>query len=83
MIVFWSRSPDPAIAHSKPMRQGRWKKRYLVEIKSSKGTAQTSLRALKERKADRLLYLKGNTKGGQDGNILTLPLFCAVKQRHG
>ena len=75
MIVFWSGSPDPAIAHSKPMRQDRKKKRYLVEIKSSKGTAQTSLRALKERKADRLLYLKGNTKGGQDGNILTLPLY--------
>lgn len=49
--------------------------RYLVEVKSGKGTAQTSLRALKDRKADRLLYLKGNTKGGQDGNILTLPLY--------
>lgn len=49
--------------------------RYLVEVKSGKGTAQTSLRALKDRKADCLLYLKGNTKGGQDGNVLTLPLY--------
>ena len=49
--------------------------RYLVEVKSGKGTAQTSLRALKDRKGDCLLYLKGNTKGGQDGNVLTLPLY--------
>lgn len=49
--------------------------RYLVEVKAGKGTAQTSMRALKDRKADCLLYLKGNTKGGQDGNILTLPIY--------
>lgn len=55
--------------------------RYLVEVKSGKGNAPTSLRALKDHKADRLLYLKGNTKGGQDGDILTLPLYMLERFR--
>lgn len=55
--------------------------RYLVEVKSGKENAPTSLRALKDHKADRLLYLKGNTKGGQDGDILTLPLYMLERFR--
>ena len=55
--------------------------RYLVEVKSGKGNTPTSLRALKDHKADRLLYLKGNTKGGQDGDILTLPLYMLERFR--
>lgn len=49
--------------------------RYLVEVKSGKGTAATSLKALDQGKADRLLYLKGDTKGGVDGKIETLPIY--------
>lgn len=53
----------------------RGHRRYLVEVKAGKGTAPTAQRALQDGKADKLLYLKGNTKGGQDGKILTLPLY--------
>lgn len=49
--------------------------RYLVEVKTGKGIATTSLKALEQGKADRLLYLKGNTKGGIDGKIETLPIY--------
>lgn len=49
-------------------------RRYLVEVKSGKGTAATAQKALADGKADRLLYLKGNTKGGREGKTLTLPL---------
>lgn len=49
--------------------------RYLVEVKTGKGTAATSLKALEQGKADRLLYLKGDTKGGIDGKIETLPIY--------
>lgn len=49
--------------------------RYLIEVKSGKGTAPTSLKALEQGKADRLLYLKGDTKGGTDGKIETLPIY--------
>ena len=49
--------------------------RYLVEVKSGKGTAATAKKALESGKADWLLYLKGDTKGGKDGKILTLPLY--------
>lgn len=50
-------------------------RRYLIEVKSGKGTAATAKRAPEAGKADYLLYLKGQTKGGQDGKILTLPLY--------
>lgn len=53
----------------------RGHRRYLVEVKSGKGKAPTAIKALEAGKADYLLYLKGNTKGGREGKILTLPLY--------
>lgn len=53
--------------------------RYLVEVKSGKGTASTAQKALDQGKADRLLYLKGNTKGGLDGKVETLPIYLLEK----
>ncbi len=53
----------------------RGHRRYLVEVKSGKGKAATALKALEAGKADYLLYLKGNTKGGREGKIFTLPLY--------
>lgn len=53
----------------------RGHRRYLVEVKSGKGRAATALKALEAGKADYLLYLKGNTKGGMEGKIFTLPLY--------
>lgn len=49
--------------------------RYLIEVKSGRGTATTALKALEQGKAQKLLYLKGNTKGGVDGKIETLPIY--------
>lgn len=49
--------------------------RYLVEVKSGKGTAGTALKALEHGKAQKLLYLKGDTKGGMDGKIETIPIY--------
>ena len=43
--------------------------RYLIEVKAGKGTASTAQKALAQGKADKLLYLKGATKGGIDGKI--------------
>ena len=55
--------------------------RYLIEVKSGMRNASTSLLALKNQKADRLLYLKGNIKGRQDGDILTLPIYMLERFR--
>lgn len=49
--------------------------RYLIEVKSGKGTAATAQKALAQGKAQKLLYLKGDTKGGRNGNIETLPIY--------
>ena len=38
-------------------------------------TATTAQKALDQGKADRLLYLKGDTKGGRAGKIDTVPLY--------
>lgn len=46
-----------------------------MEVKTGKGKAGTALKALESGKADRLLYLKGNTKVGTDGKIVTVPIY--------
>lgn len=55
--------------------------RYLIEVKAGKGTAPTALKAMQDGKAQKLLYLKGNTKGGIDGNIITLPIYLLEKYK--
>lgn len=49
--------------------------RYLVEVKSGKGTASTATKALQNGKGQKLLYLKGDTKGGVDNQIETVPIY--------
>lgn len=56
-------------------------RRCLVEVKTGKGKAETALKALQSGKADRLLYLKGNTKGGEDGKIITVPIYMLEKYK--
>ena len=55
--------------------------RYLIEVKAGKGTASTALKALEQGKANKLLYLKGDTKGGTVGNVQTLPIYL-LEQYH-
>lgn len=55
--------------------------RYLIEVKSGKGTASTALKAIEQEKANKLLYLKGDTKGGIDGKVHTLPIYL-LEQSH-
>lgn len=47
----------------------------MIEVKAGKGTASTAQKALAQGKADKLLYLKGATKGGIDGKTETLPIY--------
>lgn len=53
--------------------------RYLVEVKAGKGTASTGKKALQNGKGNKLLYLKGDTKGGVDNQIETLPIYMLEK----
>ena len=50
-------------------------KTYAVEVKSGKQAAPTGQLALEDGKVDYLLLLKGNTKGGNAGKVLTVPIF--------
>lgn len=54
-------------------------KTYAVEVKSGKNAGKTAKAALDSNKADYLLYAKGNTKGGKDGNIITIPVYGISK----
>jgi len=56
-------------------------KRCLVEVKAGKGTVSTAMKVLQSGKADKLLYLKGNTKGGIDKNVETVPIYM-LEQYH-
>lgn len=49
---------------------------YGVEVKAGKGSGNTVQKALDAGKINRLLYLKGQTKGGVDKNVITLPIYC-------
>ncbi len=52
---------------------------YALEVKSGKNTAPTGQKALEDGKVDYLLLLKGDTQGGQAGNVLTIPVFLFQK----
>ncbi|MCM1233560.1 MAG: AAA family ATPase [Ruminococcus flavefaciens] len=52
---------------------------YALEVKSGKQAAPTGLKALDDGKVDCLLLLKGNTKGGKNGNIFTIPIYLFSK----
>ena len=54
---------------------------YAVEVKSGKHSAPTGQKALEDGKVDCLVLLKGDTKGGQADNVITLPVFLFPKFR--
>lgn len=56
-------------------------KTYAVEVKTGKNTGGTAERAVETKKADCLLYVKGNTKGGKEGNTITIPIYGIGKFR--
>jgi predicted AAA+ superfamily ATPase len=49
--------------------------RYAVEVKTGKQAGNTAKKALDTGKVDYLLYLKGNTHGGVEGNTITRPIY--------
>lgn len=55
--------------------------RYAVEVKSGKHAGNTPKKVLEHGKVDKLLYLKGNTKGGVDGKIETLPIYMLEQHK--
>lgn len=48
---------------------------YGVEVKSGKNTGKSVNKALQSGKIQEILYLKGNTKGGQEGKVNTVPIW--------
>lgn len=49
--------------------------RYAIEVKAGKNTGNTARKVLEAGKVKKLLYLKGDTKGGMDGKTETLPIY--------
>lgn len=56
-------------------------KRYCIEVKAGKGSGASATKVIADGKSDYLLYLKGNTKGGTDGKIITRPIYL-LEQYH-
>lgn len=52
---------------------------YAVEVKSGRQPAPTGQKALEDGKADYLVLLKGDTKGGQADKVITMPIFLFPK----
>jgi hypothetical protein len=55
--------------------------RYAIEVKAGKNTGNTARKVLEAGKVHKLLYLKGNTKGGVDGKTETLPIYFLEQYR--
>ena len=52
---------------------------YAVEVKSGKNSGKTVLEILEKKKADYVLYAKGNTCGGRSDNTITIPIYGISK----
>lgn len=56
---------------------------YAVEVKSGKNSSRTMDEVLEKKKADYILYTKGNTHGGVKDHIYTIPIYGLAKFRFG
>lgn len=54
-------------------------KTYAVEVKSGKHSGKTATDALQKKKADYILFAKGDTYGGRADNIITIPIYGISK----
>ena len=54
---------------------------YAVEVKSGKNSGKTAAEALEKKKADYVLYAKGNTCGGKADNTITIPIYGISKYK--
>ena len=53
----------------------RTRKTYVIEVKTGKNQSKTVQDILDKRKADYVVYAKGNTHGGVRDNIYTIPIY--------
>ena len=53
----------------------RTRKTYAIEVKTGKKQSKTVQDILDKRKADYVVYAKGNTHGGVRDNIYTIPIY--------
>ncbi len=54
-------------------------KTYAIEVKAGKNAGRTACAAVESKKADYLLYAKGNTNGGIAGNTITILIYGISK----
>lgn len=52
---------------------------YAIEVKAGKKNSKTINAVREKKKADYILYAKGNTAGGKKDNIYTIPIYCIAK----
>lgn len=54
-------------------------KTYVIEVKSGKNNSKAVAAVQDEKKADYIIFAKGDTHGGFNGNIITIPIYCISK----
>lgn len=55
------------------------RKKYAIEVKSGKNNSKTIKAVIEKRKADYIIFAKGNTHGGVKDNIYTIPIYLFSK----
>lgn len=55
------------------------RKSFAIEVKAGKNSSKTIKMVLEKHKADYVIFAKGNTHGGMNGNIYTIPIYMFSK----
>ena len=56
-------------------------KTYGIEVKAGRGAGKTSQELLRDHKVEAVYYLKGDTYGGREGRMLTVPIYLVDRVR--
>ena len=56
-------------------------KTWAIEVKAGKNSGKTAMEALNRKKVDYLLYAKGDTHGGINESVITIPVYGISKYR--
>lgn len=61
------------------LESAKTRKKYAIEVKSGKNNSKTIKTVIEKRKADYVVFAKGNTHGGVKDNIYTIPIYLFSK----
>lgn len=57
-------------------------KNYAIEVKTGKGASKTARQVMADHKVEAVYLMKGDTYGGVEGNMITVPIYLAGRVKY-